>query len=96
MKAHLRFHHKAYIQQKFIVELSFYDIEKSKEYPLGVKYALICKDIRAGFYVLLDNHHPKGPHLHINDNEFPYEYKSEEKLVSDFEQIVFEKMGVKL
>lgn len=22
----------------------------------------------------MDNHHPKGPHIHVNDKEFDYEY----------------------
>jgi len=40
----------------------------------GIKYGLICKDLKADSYVLMDNHYPKGPHFHVNDPGFLYEY----------------------
>jgi hypothetical protein len=37
--------------------------------PDGIEYGLICKDLKTGDSVLVDNHHPKCPHVHINDRE---------------------------
>ena len=62
----------------------------------GIKYGLICKDLKTGNYVLMDNHHPKGPRVHINDQEFSYEYKNDEKLILDFQNWVLKELGVKL
>ena len=46
--------------------------------------------------ILLDNHYPKGPHMHINDEELKHEYKNEDQLLNDFEHLIFVHMGVKL
>ena len=32
----------------------------------------------------LDNHHPKGHHLHIMKEEFHYFYKDQKTLIEDF------------
>ncbi len=44
----------------------------------------------------MDNHHPKGPHIHIDDEELPYEFVSEDQLISDFKEIVLRRMDIKL
>jgi hypothetical protein len=44
----------------------------------------------------MDNHHPKGPHIHINDDELPYEFKDLDQLVADFRQLINEHMGVQI
>lgn len=44
----------------------------------------------------MDNHHPKGPHIHVNEAEMVYVYSDEEKLVNDFRALVFENMGVRI
>lgn len=67
-----------------------------KNTPDGVKYGLICKDLTSGEFVLLDNHHPKGPHVHVNEQEFAYEYVSDDQLIADFEMFVLKELGVKL
>ena len=59
-------------------------------YPDGIKYSLICLNIRTQKRVLLDNHHPKGPHLHIDDIEAEYVFKSVAELMADFTRLVFE------
>ena len=79
-----------------MVELSIHEVGKSFKYPDGIKYGSICKDLKSGGYVLFDNHHPKGPHMHINDREFPYEYVSDDQLIADFEMMVLKELGVKL
>ena len=96
MKAHLRYFTKNRVQNRYVVELSIYEVGKSSKYPDGIKYGLICKDLKTGSYVLLDNHHPKGPHVHINDREFSYGYVDDEKLIEDFQMFVLQELGVKL
>ena len=96
MKAHLRYYTKNKVQNRYVVELSIYEVGKSAKYPDGIKYGLICKDLKTNNYVLLDNHHPKGPHVHINDREFSYEYVGDEKLIEDFQMFVLQELGVKL
>jgi hypothetical protein len=96
MKAHLRYYVKNKLQGRYMVELSIHEVGKSAQYPDGIKYGLICKDLRTGDFVLMDNHHPKGHHQHINDSESPYAYVSDEKLIEDFENPVLTHLGVKL
>lgn len=69
---------------------------KSKRYPEGVKYGLILTDSKTGKKVLMDNHHPKGPHIHLGDRELPYDYVDEEKLIKDFKELVLANMEVKI
>jgi hypothetical protein len=96
MKARLRYYIKNKVHDRYVVELSIYEVGKSSKYPDGIKYGLICKDLKTGDFVLLDNHHPKGPHVHINDDEFPYEYVDDDRLIADFEMMVLKELGVKL
>lgn len=96
MKAHLKYYIKNKIHDRYVVELSIHEFAKSSKYPDGIKYGLICKDLKSGDFVLFDNHHPKGPHVHINDREFPYNYTNDDKLIADFETIVLKELGVKL
>lgn len=46
--------------------------------------------------MLFDNHHPKGPHIHIDDQELQYEYKNDDQLLKDFAALVLSHLGVKL
>ena len=96
MKAHLRYYVKNQLHGRYIVELSIHEVGKSGKYPDGIKYGLICKDLKTGNFVLMDNHHPKGPHIHVNDDEFDYEYIDDETLIEDFQKLVFKELGVKL
>ncbi len=57
---------------------------------------MICVDTKTGKKVLMDNHHPKGHHIHIDDDESEYKYVSDDKLIEDFEKNVFQHLGVKL
>lgn len=74
MKAVLRFHHKLKLQNRYTVELTIHEVPDSERYPDGVKYALICVDEQTKSRVLFDNHHPKGPHIHLDDVELGYEF----------------------
>ena len=96
MRAILRYSHKVRIQDRYLMELLIHEVPRTRAQPLGLKYRLICIDLTTGAKVLMDNHHPKGPHVHIDDRELPYEFAGEEKLVSDFKEIVLDKMGISL
>lgn len=96
MKARVRYCQKFLMGSRYVIELEILEVEDAAKYPDGIKYALICKDLKSGEHVLMDNHHPKGPHLHINEDEFEYTYSSDEKLIEDFRKLVEENLGVKL
>ena len=44
----------------------------------------------------MDNHHPKGHHIHLDGEEIFYKFTTWEKLIVDFEKLVLDNMGVKL
>ncbi len=93
-KAKIKLYFKNTIHNRFVTELTIHDVGKSGRYPDGVKYGLICKDLQTDHYVLFDNHHPKGPHIHINDQEFEYEYVNDNQLIEDFKTYVLTHLGV--
>jgi hypothetical protein len=96
MKARLLYHQKARFQDRYLMELTIHEVGRSTRYPDGVKYGLLFLDLRTGRRVLIDNHHPKGHHVHVDDEEFLYEYTNDDKLIHDFKRFVREKMGVTL
>lgn len=76
--------------------MSLFEVPKTKKYPLGVRYSLICIDPATHKRVLMDNHHPKGPHVHFDDREVNYEFVSKDALFADFKKFVSDHMGVQL
>jgi hypothetical protein len=96
MKARLVYYHKAKIQRRYILALTIYDVGKSDRYVDGIKYSLICCDVKTKTKVLLDNHHPKGHHVHLDEKQIRYAYKTVDGLIADFKQFVLNHMGVKL
>ena len=96
MKAVLRFREKYTLQNRYLVETTLHEVNDPKRYPTGVKYGLICVDTKTGKKVLMDNHHPKNDHIHINDTEVLYEFKTVEKLIEDFKGLVLEHLGVSI
>lgn len=96
MKADLVFWQKARIQGRYILELKIHEVEHSAKYPDGIRYRLICHDLQTEQKVLLDNHHPKGHHLHIDDQEVPYEFQGIPTLLTDFAKWVESHLGVKV
>ena len=96
MKAVLVYSHKALFQGRYVLEMTIHRVGKSSRYTEGIKYGLILTDLQSKKRVLMDNHHPKGPHIRLDDREIAYEYSDEEKLVKDFKTLVFENMGVKI
>lgn len=79
-----------------MVELEIHEIGDRVKYPDGVKFGLICVDLETDKRVLIDNHHPKGPHIHLDSKELPYEFKDVPSLMEDFKRIVLEHLEVKL
>jgi hypothetical protein len=96
MKARLRFWQKAILQERYLLEVEMYEIEKSDDYQQGIKYGFILMDLITQRRVLMDNHHPKGPHIHLDDQEIPYEFIDEDKLFEDFTTLALRHLGVML
>jgi hypothetical protein len=96
MKARLVRFEKFILRKRFTIEISVHEIKNSKQYPDGLKWGLVCVDRVSGKKVLMDNHHPKGPHYHIDEMEMPYVFTNLDQLVNDFRKLVTEHMGVQL
>lgn len=94
MKATLVFWHKDRRPDGLILELKIHEVGISTQYPDGVKYSLICKDLKSGRQVLMDNHHPKGHHVHLDGEETIYSFKGLDALVDDFSEMVSKHLGV--
>lgn len=96
MRATLVYWHKARLQGRYVLEMEIHQVGRSKKYKEGLRYGLVFVDLRSGRRILMDNHHPKGPHVHLDDQEVPYQYVDEEKLIKDFKALVLEQMGTKI
>ena len=96
MKAKIIYHQKAEIHDRYILELTIHEVGKSSRYPDGIKYSLIFFDKRTSKKILMDNHHPKGHHFHIGENEFVYSYVNDEKLIEDFYNLIFDNTGIRI
>lgn len=79
-----------------MIEISVHAVPKSSSYEDGLKWGLICVDRQSAKRVLMDNHHPKGPHIHIDDRELPYEFTNLDRLIGDFRKLITEHMGVQI
>ena len=69
-----------------IVELTIWRVPVTSRAAEGVRYRLAF--VRAGETtpaVLYDNHHPKGPHRHVEGVEEPYPFRDVDKLLVDFQ-----------
>ncbi|MBI3535219.1 MAG: hypothetical protein HY072_07015 [Deltaproteobacteria bacterium] len=88
MKATSVFHEKHILNNRAtgnvaIAELKIWKVIRSKDYPLGRKYPLFL--VADGHILLgIDNHKPKGSHLHLGNRELPYLYRNERSLLADF------------
>ncbi len=94
-KSALIYYLKEEIRGRYIMELKIHATD-DKRYGDGIKYSLVMIDPKTGDKVLMDNHHPKGPHYHLNANEFKYEYKNDDLLIEDFGKLVLQHFGVRL
>ena len=96
MKAALVRHEKFIVRRRYVIEITVHQLDRSERYRDGLKWGLICVDQLNGRQVLMDNHHPKGPHIHIDDDELPYEFEDLDQLVTDFRRLINEHMGVNI
>jgi hypothetical protein len=65
-----------------IFEMAIFQIPKSEHYPEGIKYRAWLSE--GGETVFgFDNHKPKGPHLHIGDQEVGYVFRGIKELKND-------------
>jgi len=77
-----------------IVELKIWAIPKSVKFPTGRKFSLFL--VADGEVILgIDNHHPKGPHLHLGERELTYDYVNDKQTLEDFWDLV-RKAGFKV
>ncbi len=81
-----------------IVEIKIYQLPEKdwQRYPDKVKYSLICIDTKSKKKLLMDNHAPKGHHVHFGKTEKDYAFTSVENLFADFKKYVLDFMEVKL
>jgi len=92
MKARLVFHEKrlvwsASLNSAAVVELKVWEVPRSDTYPDGRKFSLFLV-AQGEVLVGIDNHTPKGPHLHRNREELPFRYTDDEQLLTEFWELV--------
>ena len=96
MKARVVFWHKARLQNRYVLEMEIHEVGKSSKYKDGVRYSMILIDLSTGRRVLMDNHHPKGHHLHLDNTELSYTFVTVDRLIDDFKRLVMEHLEVKI
>jgi hypothetical protein len=84
IKAKLVYHVKEYHVDGSVQEIKIWEVPTSKEKPHSLKYsfAYIVKGERVVGY---DNAEAKGDHRHFQGREYPYKFRSLEKLWEDFQ-----------
>lgn len=88
VKAEILFREKRIVTNRMTGDIAFAEIKvwnvpRSAYYPTGRKFSLFL--VSGGTTLVgIDNHKPKGPHLHLGDREVPFEYLTDEKLLADF------------
>lgn len=74
---------KVVLRNGVIVEMKIWEVPKDERYPMGYKYSLYAihdRQVLVGY----DNHHPKGHHRHLENQEFSYHFTTIENLRNDF------------
>ncbi|MBI4405028.1 MAG: hypothetical protein HY537_12770 [Deltaproteobacteria bacterium] len=68
-----------------VAELKVWKVQSS-EYPEGIKYSMFLTALDSGEIIIgMDNHDPKGPHLHRRGCEVSYDSDiSTDSLVDNF------------
>ncbi len=87
MPSELVFHEKIILkhrdpERQGIFEFVVWEVEKSKGYPEGLKYRAWLSE-RDETIFGFDNHKPKGPHLHIGEQEVGYVFRGLKALKED-------------
>ena len=60
---------------------------RSEQYPVGRKFSLFLV-AQGEVLVGIDNHKPKGPHVHLGNEERPFPYTDDDHLLKDFWELV--------
>ena len=90
MRARLQYHRKVTViharsLEIGVCELKVWRVPESPNYPDGVKFSLFLVSRATGDIIVgIDNHRPKGPHLHEREKEWKYEFHGVDRLVDDF------------
>ncbi len=92
----LIYYEKEKVQDHYVLEMAIYWLGVSEKYQYGIKYGFILIDLHSGRRVLMDNHHPKEPHGHLDEKEYPYHFVNDATLISDFKKLALTHMGVQL
>ena len=87
MKATEIFHQKQVLKHRdgkrlAIFEIIIWKIPISRDYPEGLKYRAWLSD-EGNTLFGLDNHKPKGPHLHVREVEVGYVFRGLDSLRQD-------------
>ena len=93
--AKLIYHLKHEFHNRYIKEQTIYFVD-DQNYPDGLKYSLVVIDLETGKKLVMDNHKPKGPHYHLDHLEFKYDFSGVDKLLADFDSLIFRHFGEKL
>lgn len=65
-----------------ILEVVVWQVGVSKDYPEGIKFRAWFSEKGTTIFGL-DNHKPKGPHLHIREIEIGYVFRGTDSLMED-------------
>jgi hypothetical protein len=97
-KAEQIFFHEYYHGPYIKVKISIWKLPEKNwiRYPIKFKYSLICINTKTGQKVLMDNHHPKGPHVHLDNVELNYNFKDVKGLLVDFKDYCRQHMEIGL
>ena len=97
-KARLIFTEKYFAQRNILIEIKIWQLPLSdqRRYPDRIKYRMICINTKTGKKLLMDNHSPKGHHVHFGNIEQKYEFQNIDKLIGDFQRFVLNFMEVEI
>ncbi|PWU17349.1 MAG: hypothetical protein C5B49_09035 [Bdellovibrio sp.] len=70
-----------------IFEIAIFQVPVSTHYPEGIKYRAWLSESGETIFGF-DNHKPKGPHLHIGDQEVGYVFRGIRELKTDVEAMI--------
>lgn len=70
-----------------VFEIVVRDVGKSPSYPAGIKYRAWVSENQKTL-IGFDNHRPKGPHIHLGDQELPYVFKGIPQLRADIIRLI--------
>lgn len=91
MRARLIYHRKVVLthgksNDVAVAELKVWAVSLSEAYPGGFRFsAFLVSKVTGRIIFGIDNHRPKGPHLHeLDGSEQPYMFVDEATLVADF------------